>query len=56
MVLFSIGSSSTDTDEDEEDEGSTKPSSKSNSTFYTSLADDHAASLLLNSEQGDTNY
>ena len=51
--FFPKGGSSTDTDEDEEDEGSTKPSPSGNSTFYTSLADDHAASLLLNSEQGN---
>ena len=52
MVAFYKGGSSTDTDEDE-DEGSRNPPSNANSTFYTGLADDHAASLLLNSEQGD---
>jgi len=50
---LSEGGSTTDSDDYEEDEGSTNPPSTSNSAFYTSLADDHAASLLLNSEQGN---
>ena len=53
VVIFSEGGSSTDTDEDEEDEGSRNPSSNTVHYTTTSLADDHAASLLLNSEQGD---
>lgn len=50
LSFISKGGSSTDSAEDEDEEAATSPSMN---IKYTSLADDHAASLLLNSQQGD---